>query len=170
MDLDQKYIESLDQDERAAWGLSVFIRHWLSAICRTEATRQWTLPELAIVFEVTQAHLFADEPHTQSSLTEELRLPQQMVSRSVRRLERRGIIEQVESPDDARVKILIPKDNFLTRDGLIRVSTRFANFWFDNWKNVDKARSADWYSAPSQCSDETVQRKGKKLRNLGRIP
>ena len=53
--MDEKYIDSLTKKQRAAWGVQIFIRLWLSGMCQSQAAQNWTIAQLAILFEVTQA-------------------------------------------------------------------------------------------------------------------
>ena len=73
--MDDSYITGLSREERAAWGFQVFIRLWLSGMCQSQAAQNWTISQIAILFEVTQGHLFREEAHTATSLSNELNLP-----------------------------------------------------------------------------------------------
>ena len=98
--MDQKYIDSLTKEQRAAWGVQIFIRLWLSGMCQSQAAQNWTIAQIAILFEVSQAHLFREEPHTATSLSKELNLPIQTVSRTVRDLQKMGLVVQLPNPQN----------------------------------------------------------------------
>ena len=164
--MNKRYIESLSQEQRATWGFLIFIRLWLSGMCRSEVAQNWTLSELAVIFEVTQAYLFADEPHTHSTLAEELGLPRQMISRNVRRLARRGVVRQEESATDARAKHVYPVDYFFARDAMSTIAKRFARDWFHNWEQLDKAHGASWYLPMSECDDRTADKEIARFREI----
>jgi 2C-methyl-D-erythritol 2,4-cyclodiphosphate synthase len=95
--MDENYIDSLTKEQRAAWGVQIFIRLWLSGMCQSQAAQNWTIAQIAILFEVTQAHLFREESHTATSLSKELNLPIQTVSRTVRDLQKMGLVAQQEA-------------------------------------------------------------------------
>ena len=164
--MNQRYIDNLTQEQRATWGIQIFIRLWLSGMCRSQVSQKWTLSEIAVVFEVTQAYLFANEPHTQISLAQELGLAKQTVSRNVRRLVRLGVLRQEEAPDDARSKRLIPVDYFFARDAMATIAKRFGRDWFHGWEQLDKAKGADWYVSMAGCRDKTAKTEIERLRAL----
>ena len=164
-----QYIDSLNSDQKAAWGLLAFMRQWLSETCRSEADHNLSLSEWAIMFEITQAYFFAPRPHSQSTLVKELNLPQQRVSRNVRRLERLGVIRQKESPDDARRKVLIPSDLSFTRDTLLQSAGRFGKDWFRDWNSIDKEPEADWYTPPSETEAPSEVGNACPVRSLADV-
>ena len=166
--MNHRYIDNLSQEQRATWGFQIFIRLWLSGMCRSQAAQDWTLSEIAVIFEVTQAYLFADEPHTQVSLARELGLSRQMISRHVRRLARLGVLRQEESPTDARSKCLYPADYFFARDAMATIAKRFARDWYHGWEQLDKAKGAAWYVPMSQCKDTTAKREIEQFREMAR--
>lgn len=164
--MNKRYIENLSQEQRATWGILIFIRLWLAGMCRSEVSQNWTISEIAVIFEVTQAYLFADEPHTHSTLAEELALPKQMISRNVRRLVRLGVLRQEESTTDARKKCIYPADYFFARDGMATIAKRFAREWFHGWEQLDKAAGADWYVRMSQCTDPTANKEIAQFQDM----
>ena len=164
--MDNKYIESLTQSERAGWGIQVFIRLWMSGMCRSQAAQNWTIAQIAILLEVTQAYLFREEAHTATSLSKELRLPMQTVSRTVRDLQKMGLLSQQEADNDARKKFLCPADDFFDRDGMANTIQEFASSWFHGWDQLDKARGAEWFIPMSECSTESAQKQIKQFKNL----
>lgn len=156
--MDQQYIDDLGKEKRVAWGLPIFIRLWLSGLCQSQAAQSWTIAQLAIVFEVTQAYLFREEPHTATSLARELKLPIQTVSRTVRDLRKMGLITQIEASDDARKKILQPAHESFERDAMVSLAHSFCSQWFHGWDELDKARGAEWYFPMSRCSNNVAKK------------
>ena len=167
--MDENYIESLSQEQRAAWGVQIFIRLWLSGMCQSQATQNWTIAQLAILFEVTQAHLFREESHTATSLSKELNMPIQTVSRNVRDLQKMGLIKQQESSDDARIKYLHPCNDFFAQDAMGSIVQNFSNQWYHGWETLDKANGAEWYFPMSKCPDTIAKKEIKKFRELAKV-
>jgi len=167
--MDENYISGLRKPQRAAWGIQVFIRLWLSGMCQSQAAQNWTIAQLAILFEVTQAHLFREDPHTATSLSKELNMPMQTVSRNVRDLQKMGLIKQQESSDDARKKYLHPCNEFFARDAMGGIVQDFASQWYHDWDAVDKAKGADWYYPMSQCSNVFAKEEIKQFREFSKI-
>ena len=166
--MDQNYIETLSQEERASWGIPIFIRLWLSGMCQSQAAQNWTIAQLAILFEVTQAHLFRDQPHTATSLSKELNMPIQTVSRSVRDLQKMGLVIQKEAADDARKKYLHPQNDDFVRDAMSMIAKNFCSQWYHGWHALDKAHGAQWYFPMSHCSDETAAREIAEFKTLAK--
>ena len=166
--MDQKYIEKLSQDERAGWGIQIFIRLWLSGMCQSRAAQNWTIGQLAILFEVTQAHLFREDPQTATSISKELNMPIQTVSRNVRDLQKMGLIVQKESTEDGRKKYLHPSNKFFTRDAMADIVQDFSSQWYHGWDALDKANGADWYFPMSNCSSSTAQQQIKQFKKLAK--
>lgn len=166
--MDKKYISKLSQSERAAWGIQIFMRLWLSGMCRSQAAQSWTIAQIAILLEVTQAHLFRDEPHTSTSLSKELKLPLQTVSRTVLDLISVGLVKQKADKKDGRKKYLYPTKNFFARDAMPRIAEKFATQWYHGWENLDKANGAAWYFPMSNCSDTTAIKEIKLFRELSK--
>lgn len=164
--MNKRYINSLTQEDRAAWGFQVFIRMWLSGMCQSGAVRTWTIPELAIIFEITQADLFTNTPHTQMSLRKELGLTKPTISRIVIELEERRIIKQVPSKDDARAKTLHPVNQFFVRDAMADIAKDFARNWYDGWEGLDKAENSPWYMRMSNCTNDTASKEIRQFRKL----
>ena len=162
----ERYIENLSQEQRAAWAFPIFIRLWLSGMCRSGRVAEWTISELAVIFEITQAFLFADKPHTQNSLVRELGLTKQTVTRQVLKFEERGIIRQETSSEDARCKYLYPADFFFTRDAMTKIAGQFAGEWLHGFEHLDKARNARWYPRMDNCSNQTAKRCTEKFEEL----
>ncbi len=155
--MDQQYIDDLTKEKRVAWGVPIFIRLWLSGLCQSQAAQSWTIAQLAIVFEVTQAYLFREESHTATSLAQELKLPIQTVSRTVRDLRKMGLITQIEASDDARKKILQPAHEFFERDAMVSLAQSFCSQWYHGWDELDKAHGAEWYFPMSRCSNNVAK-------------
>ena len=166
--MDQKYIDSLTKEQRAAWGVQIFIRLWLSGMCQSQSAQNWTIAQIAILFEVTQAHLFRDEPHTATSLSKELNLPIQTVSRTVRDLQKMGLVVQQEAADDARKKYLCPSKDFFGRDAMQSIISNFSSQWYHGWETLDKANGAAWYFPMSKCSDTTAKKEIKRFREFAK--
>ena len=166
--MDQKYIDSLTKEQRATWGVQIFIRLWLSGMCQSQAAQNWTIAQLAILFEVTQAHLFREEPHTATSLSKELNLPIQTVSRTVRDLQKMGLVVQQEASDDARKKYLCPSKDFFGRDAMESIISNFSSQWYHGWETLDKANGAAWYFPMSKCSDTTAKKEIKRFREFAK--
>jgi len=166
--MDENYIDHLSQDERAVWGIQIFIRLWLSGMCQSQAAQNWTIAELAILFEVTQAHLFREDAHTATSLSKELNMPLQTVSRNVRDLQKMGLIKQQESPDDARKKYLLPSNDFFARDAMCKIAQHFCSEWYYGWESLDKAKGADWYFPMSKCNNITARQEIKQFREISK--
>ena len=166
--MDEKYKDSLTKKQRAAWGVQIFIRLWLSGMCQSQATQNWTIAQLAILFEVTQAHLFREESHTATSLSKELNLPMQTVSRTVRDLQKMGLVKQQEASDDARKKYLRPANVFFGRDAMENIIHNFSSQWYHGWDTLDKANGADWYFPMSKCSDTTAKKQIKQFKKFAK--
>lgn len=166
--MDEKYINSLDQEQRASWGIQIFIRLWFSGMCQSQAAQNWTIAQLAILFEVTQAHLFREDPHTATSLSKELNMPMQTVSRNVRDLQKMGLIKQLESSDDARKKYLYPCNKFFARDAMGGIVRDFGTQWYHGWETLDKANGADWYYPMSNCSNVIAKEEIRQFRALSK--
>ncbi|MFQ5634686.1 MAG: MarR family winged helix-turn-helix transcriptional regulator [Gammaproteobacteria bacterium] len=164
--MDENYINGLTKEQRAAWGVQILIRLWLSGMCRSQAAQNWTIAQIAILFEVTQAHLFREESHTATSLSKELNLPIQTVSRSVRDLRRMGLISQREASDDARKKYLVPADYGFARDAMEDIIRNFGSQWYHGWDELDKANGACWYFPMSECSDNAAQEEIQQFKRL----
>ena len=164
--MDENYIDSLTKEQRAAWGVQIFIRLWLSGMCQSQAAQNWTIAQIAILFEVTQAHLFREESHTATSLSKELNLPIQTVSRTVRDLQKMGLVKQREASDDARKKYLCPSNDFFGRDAMENIIHNFSSRWYHDWDTLDKANGADWYFPMSECSDTTAKKQIKQFRKF----
>lgn len=166
--MDEKYIDSLNQKQRASWGIQIFIRLWLTGMCQSQAAQNWTIAQLAILFEVTQAHLFRGEPHTATSLSKELNMPLQTVSRNARELQKMKLITQREASDDARKKYLHPCDDFFSRDAMAGILHRFSSQWYHGWDDLDKAHGADWYFPMSKCTSKTAQEEIRQFREVSK--
>ena len=166
--MDENYIDSLTKEQRAAWGVQIFIRLWLSGMCQSQAAQNWTIAQLAILFEVTQAHLFREESHTATSLSKELNLPMQTVSRTVRDLQKMGLVAQQEASDDARKKYLYPSNDYFTRDAMATIAQNFGSQWYHGWETLDKANGAAWYFPMSKCSDTTAKKEIKQFRKFAK--
>ena len=166
--MNENYIDSLTKEQRAAWGVQIFIRLWLSGMCRSQAAQNWTIAQIAILFEVTQAHLFREESHTATSLSKELNLPIQTVSRTVRDLQKIGLVAQQEASDDARKKYLYPSNEFFGRDAMASIIHDFSNQWYHGWDTLDKADGAAWYFPMSKCSDSTAQEEIKQFKEFAK--
>lgn len=166
--MDQKYIDNLSQAQRAGWGFQIFIRLWFSGMCQSQAAQNWTIGQLAILFEVTQAHLFRAEPHTATSIAKELNMPIQTVSRNVRDLQKMGLIVQKENKDDARQKWLCPSQNYFVIDGMAEIIQDFGSQWYHGWDGLDKANGADWYFPMSTCSSPPAQKEIKLFKELSK--
>ena len=138
-------------------------------MCQSQAAQNWTIAQLAILFEVTQAHLFREDPHTATSLSKELNMPMQTVSRNVRDLQKMGLIKQQESSDDARKKYLHPCNEFFARDAMGSIVQDFASQWYHGWDGLDKAKGADWYYPMSQCSNVFAKEEIKQFREFSKI-
>lgn len=164
--MQDRYVEKLTQEQRAAWAFPVFIRLWLAGMCRSGRVADWTISELAVILEVTQAYLFADKPHTQSSLIKTLGLSKQTVSRQVIKFEKRGIVRQKTSKDDARNNYLYPTDHFFTRDALLQTAEQFAADWLHGFENIDKADNALWYPSMDDCSSLAAKRGAERFGKL----
>lgn len=166
--MDKNYTNNLTQSQRAAWGFQIFMRLWVSGMCRSKASQSWTISQIAILLEVTQAHLFRDEPHTVTSLLTELKLPLQTVARTVLDLIDIGLIKRKTDPKDARRKYLYPTKNFFLRDAMPKIAENFASQWYHGWENLDKAGGADWYFPMSECSDTTAKKEIKQFREFSK--
>ena len=166
--MDETYVNNLSQEQRSAWGIQIFIRLWLSGMCQSQAAQNWTIAQLAILFEVTQAHLFREESHTATSLSKELNMPLQTVSRNVRDLQKMGLIKQQESSDDARKKYLHPCNEFFARDAMGSIIQHFGSEWYHGWENLDKADGAEWYFPMSNCSNATAQEEIRQFRGFSK--
>ncbi|MDJ0929235.1 MAG: helix-turn-helix domain-containing protein [Gammaproteobacteria bacterium] len=164
--MDESYIAGLSREERAAWGFQVFIRLWLSGMCQSQAAQNWTIAQIAILFEVTQGHLFREEAHTATSLSNELNLPIQTVSRTVRELQKMGLIKQQEASEDARKKYLYPSNVFFARDAMGTIIQNFGREWFHGWDQLDKAHGAEWYRPMSQCSDSVAREEIRQFKGV----
>jgi predicted transcriptional regulator len=165
--MNKRYIDSLNQEQRAAWSFQVFIRLWLSGMCRSQAAQKWPVAQLAVLFEITQAHLFTDQAHTQTTLIRELGLTRQMVSRYVLALEEMGLIRQVVSKTDARTHYLQPANYSFVRDAMTRIARRFGEQWLHGWEQLDKAEGANWYVPMSECCDKNAMTQIELFKNLG---
>lgn len=164
--MDENYIESLTKEQRAAWGVQIFIRLWLSGMCQSRAAQNWTIAELAILFEITQAHVFREESHTATSLSKELNLPIQTVSRTVRDLQKTGLVKQQEASNDARKKYLFPSNYHFARDAMVTIAQNFGKQWYHGWETLDKADGAAWYCPMSVCSDTTAKKQIKQFKEF----
>ena len=164
--MDEQYLENLDQEERASWGFQVVIRLWLSGMCQSQVAQNWTIGQLAILFEVVQAHLFSEDPHTATSISRELNMPIQTVSRNVRDLQKMGLIEQIASTRDARKKWLCPTADFVARNAMGEIVRSFAKDWYHGWDALDKAHGAAWYYPMSKCNNETTQEEVKRFKKM----
>ena len=164
--MDENYINSLSREQRKSWGIQTFIRLWLSGMCQSQAAQNWTIAQLAILFEVTQAHLFREASHTATSLSKELNMPLQTVSRNVRELQKMGLIKQRESSDDARKKYLHPSNDFFARDAMGSIIQHFGSEWFHGWDGLDKSNGADWYFPMSKCTNITAKEEIRQFREF----
>lgn len=166
--MDHAYIESLTREDRVAAGISVFIRLWLNGMTRSVIGRDWTIAQLAMLFEVTQAYQYRDEPHTITSLADELRMPVQTVSRQIREFNALGIVRQRKSSKDARVRYLIPSKRYSGLHDLNRIIDTFGKHWYrgDSWSKLDKAKGALWYCPMDICSDTVAQKQMQRLKKI----
>lgn len=149
----------------------MFIRLWLVGVTKSSKVgRNWTISQMAVLFEVTQASLFRDEPHTVTSLSREMELPAQTVSRIIRDLAGSGLVKQEQASTDARKKYLSPMHDFFAKDALLSIVERFAKQWYagDSWQSLDKSLGADWYFPMSQCTDTTASKKMKNLEDVSK--
>ena len=161
--MDKDYIQGLSREQRVTWGIQIFIRLWLSGMCRSQAAQNWTIAQLAILFEVTQAYHFRDEPHTATSLSKELSLPMQTVSRTVRELMKIGLVSQETDASDARKKYIRPTNDFFVRDAMAAIAHNFGSQWYHGWEQLDKAHGATWYYPMSECKDSTAREQIKQF-------
>lgn len=164
--MDKEFIDSLTQEQRATWGFPIFIRMWLSGMCQSRSAQNWTIGQLAILFEVTQAHLFREDPHTVTSISKELNMPIQTVSRNVRDLQKMGLVVKQEASNDARKEWLCPSKEFFTRDAMPEIAREFASDWYHGWKILDKANGSEWYSPMSSCTSKIAKEEIKQFREL----
>jgi len=164
--MDDEFIKGLNREQRASWGFQIFIRLWFSGMCQSQVAQNWTIGQLAILFEVTQAHLFREEPHTVTSISQELNMPIQTVSRNVRDLQKMGLVVQQEASNDARKKWLAPINDFFVRDAMSQIVQEFARDWYHGWDKLDKANGADWYWPMSSCTSETAEKEIKLFRKI----
>ena len=164
--MDDSYINSLNKEQRAAWGVQILIRLWLSGMCQSQVAQNWTIAQIAILFEVTQGHLFREESHTATSLSKELHLSIQTVSRTVRDLLKMGLIKQQEASEDARKKYLIPSNDFFARDAMESIIHNFSSQWYHGWDTLDKANGAHWYFPMSECSDGAAQEQIRQFKDF----
>lgn len=166
--MDKNYIDDLNQEQRSAWGIQIFIRLWLSGMCQSQAAQNWTIAQLAILFEVTQAHLFRDQPHTATSISKELNMPLQTVSRNVRDLQKMGLIKQLEASNDARKKFLHPSNEFFARDAMGSIFQHFSSEWYHGWEKLDKANGAEWYFPMSSCTNAVAKEEVRQFREFSK--
>jgi predicted transcriptional regulator len=144
------------------------MRLWLSGMCRSQAAQSWTIAQITILLEVTQAHLFRDKPHTSTSLAKELNLPLQTVSRTVLDLINVGLVKQKTDENDGRKKYIHPTKNFFARDAMPKIAENFASQWYYGWGNLDKAKGANWYFPMSKCSDPTAKIEIKQFKEFSK--
>ena len=168
--MDDNYIDSLTREERAAAGVSIFIRLWLNGMTRSAIGRDWTVAQLAMLFEVTQAYQYRDEAHTLTSLATELRMPIPTVSRQIREFTESGLVLQRKSRKDARKKYLIPSKKFFGNREFSKIINSFAEQWYsgDSWSKLDKAAGAQWYFPMTDCSDGTAKKEMRRLKRIAR--
>lgn len=95
-------------------------------------------------------------------------MPIQTVSRNVRELQKMGLIEQIESKEDARKKFLCPTNEFFVRDAMGDIVEAFASEWFHGWDALDKAHGATWYYPMSKCENVTAQEEIRQFKKISR--
>ena len=92
----------------------------------------------------------------------------QTVSRNVRDLQKMGLIQQVESPDDARKKYLHPCTEFFARDAMGSIVQDFGSQWYNGWEALDKAQGAAWYYPMSKCSNAIAKEEIRQFRDFSK--
>lgn len=156
--MESEYIDGLSQEDQVAQVCRTLIRLYITSQVQARSERKWSLPQLAIEFEIEQAARLAAEPHTVSSLSATLGLSIKAVSRIVRDLIKWGTIEQHESPTDARVKYLCPTAEYYNNGGdviLTGIQAVLQHAFGDSWRELEPAQDLDWFPDASLYSGAT---------------
>ena len=95
-------------------------------------------------------------------------MPIQTVSRTVRGLQKMGLVTQQEAPDDARKKYLRPSNDFFGRDAMENIVHNFSSQWYHGWDTLDKAKGAAWYFPMSECSDTVAKKQIKQFKKFAK--
>ncbi len=156
--MESDYIDGLSPEDRVAQVFRTLIRLYISSQVQARSERKWSLPQLAIEFEIEQAARLAPEPHTVSSLSATLGLSIKAVSRIVRDLIKWGTIEQHESPSDARVKFLCPTAAYYANGGdgiLLGIQEVLQHAFGDQWRQLEPGPEIDWFPQAGLYSQAT---------------